>query len=316
LSHTFKVQAQAKDGTPTQNYGLFNNELITTLGYVANTLTQTSDVSLLDRISSATSWSGADWPKVLLEDPSTLSITLNDFSLLRKTVPAISLTTIPDGPYTVENSIFGLSSTVIVDDVDFDSLDIPALNSTDPVSSIGKKFPIQPNFRYGRMNLDDVGGNSGQTLTVPLRVEYWDGAKFVTSTEDSGSAYDATQAYCRQTIWNNNPSLDNIAVGLDSGGEQEVSGGRSNQLEATHAPSLDNESERAQVRLWLRQANQSQQLLESDVDCSGTSYTNQPWLQYNWRDQGDEDPSAVVTLGTFRGNDRIIFKGERGLIGN
>jgi MSHA biogenesis protein MshQ len=38
-------------------------------------------------------------------------------------------------------------------------------------------------------------------------------------------------------------------------------------------------------------------------------------LQYNWRDKGDEDPSAVVTFGIHRGNDKVIFRGETRLTG-
>ena len=77
---------------------------------------------------------------------------------------------------------------------------------------------------------------------------------------------------------------------------------------------MDASSLREQIRFWLRMSDTSPQLSEMNVSC-GTSYTNQPWLQYNWRDRGDEDPSAVVTFGVYRGNDRIIFRGESGLTG-
>ena len=53
---------------------------------------------------------------------------------------------------------------------------------------------------------------------------------------------------------------------------------------------------------------------ENDVSCS-TDYEDQPWLQYNWRQLGDEDPSTVVTFGIYRGNDRVIYRGESGLTG-
>ncbi|WP_420899157.1 DUF6701 domain-containing protein, partial [Photobacterium kishitanii] len=46
--------------------------------------------------------------------------------------------------------------------------------------------------------------------------------------------------------------------------------------------------------------------------CVG-SYSNQPWFQFNWRGLGDESPSAVVTFGVYRGNDRIIYRGEKGM---
>ncbi|WP_241909332.1 DUF6701 domain-containing protein [Vibrio breoganii] len=316
--HIFKVQAQANDNTPTLNYGLFNNTFVSNLDYVANTKDQTVDVSLLDRLSVLTfSWSGEDWPKSLLSDPSTLVVTIHDFAFAKKAEDSIggNEVTDPDGPFDSDNSVFGIEVSTIVDGVDFDTLDIPELNED---TNTGKSFPNQPEFRYGRMNLDDVGGNTAQTLRVPLRVEYWDGSSFVTNQEDSGSLFDATQSYCVQTIWNNLPNGADTSAGLVSDGERQVSDGASDELSATHNLAAGSSNERAQVRLWLRQGSDSPQRTETGVDCTsnGSSFTNQPWLHYNWRNKGDEDPSAVVTFGTFRGNDRIIFKGERGLIGN
>ncbi|PMG00043.1 hypothetical protein BCV02_15600 [Vibrio breoganii] len=316
--HMFKVQAQANDNTPTLNYGLFNNSFVSNLDYVANTKDQTVDVSLLGRLSVLTfSWSGEDWPKSLLSDPSTLVVTIDDFAFAKKAGDSIggNEVTEPDGPFDSDNSVFGIEVFTIVDGVDFDTLDIPELNED---TNTGKSFPNQPEFRYGRMNLDDVGGNTAQTLRVPLRVEYWDGSSFVTNQEDSGSLFDATQSYCVQTIWNNLPNGADTSAGLVSDGERQVSDGASDELSATHNLAAGSSNERAQVRLWLRQGSDSPQRTETGVDCTsnGSSFTNQPWLHYNWRNKGDEDPSAVVTFGTFRGNDRIIFKGERGLIGN
>ncbi|UTV28031.1 hypothetical protein NNL38_01530 [Photobacterium atrarenae] len=40
---------------------------------------------------------------------------------------------------------------------------------------------------------------------------------------------------------------------------------------------------------------------------------SQPWLLYNWRDKGGENPSALVTFGAYRGNDRVIYRGEKGI---
>ena len=42
-----------------------------------------------------------------------------------------------------------------------------------------------------------------------------------------------------------------------------------------------------------------------------------PWLKYNWDTSTPEedDPSAIVTFGIHRGNDRIIYRGEPGVVG-
>ncbi|CAM3982023.1 DUF6701 domain-containing protein [Vibrio neonatus] len=312
--HSFKVQAQANDGTPTLNYGLFGNDYISTLDYMANTTGLATDVSLLNRVANTQTWTGADWPKTLAEDPSILSVQMDDFAFMKKVDSTVGsfIATEPDGPFNSSNSIFGLEVTTIIDDVNFSVLDMPDVNTG---TNVGSAFLEQPEFRYGRMHLEDVGGNTGQTVRVPLRVEYWDDGEFKTNDKDSGSEYDATNHYCVQTIWNNQSATTNAA--LVSGGNHSVAQGLSDELHAEHVPTSTANTERAQVRLWLRQADDSPQRHETDIDCSkATSFTNQPWLQYNWRDKGDEDPSAVVTFGVFRGNDRIIFKGERALIGN
>ncbi|MCW0470517.1 hypothetical protein OH492_22475 [Vibrio chagasii] len=36
-----------------------------------------------------------------------------------------------------------------------------------------------------RMGTDDIGGNSGYYLTIPLRAEFWDGSEFVVNDDDS-----------------------------------------------------------------------------------------------------------------------------------
>ncbi|MCV6020936.1 hypothetical protein OFO93_30985, partial [Escherichia coli] len=48
-------------------------------------------------------------------------------------------------------------------------------NNADPVEYISNegsnsRLVKQPDIRFGRIDLDDVGGNQGSTLHVPLRV--------------------------------------------------------------------------------------------------------------------------------------------------
>ena len=71
------------------------------------------------------------------------------------------------------------------------------------------------------------------------------------------------------------------------------------------------DSPREQVRLWLRMddSEPSKKTGENDISCSGSDQ-DQPWLRYNWRQLGDEDPSTVVTFGIYRGNDRVIYRGD------
>ncbi|MFB1072577.1 DUF6701 domain-containing protein [Vibrio diabolicus] len=168
--------------------------------------------------------------------------------------------------------------------------------SKDPVTVIESDSVLapQPDIRFGRVDLDDVGGNQGTTLHVPLRVEYWNGSRFIANPDDSqtkvfGEIEDDSQVH----IWPKDNSAKDVILG--DGGT--VSSGSSRSVTATQA-----ESYRQQTRVWL------------DLDDSKNGL---PWLKYNWDNKkaGEENPSSVVTFGIHRGNDRVIYRGEPGLTG-
>ena len=174
----------------------------------------------------------------------------------------------------------------------------------------GQEFPTALNARYGRLTIMDVGGNTGQKLTVPLQVEYWDGTQFVVNDDDSGSSY-LGEAYCVQGVWPDASSSASLTTeSVTRSVKDGLPNGSAAQLFATQST-----GEREQVRLWLR----SDDAIPTDLttsNCNGSAKL-QPWLNYKWRgdDKGDEIPSAVITFGTHRGNDRIIFRGEPRMTG-
>ncbi|WP_278182982.1 DUF6701 domain-containing protein [Vibrio misgurnus] len=205
--------------------------------------------------------------------------------------------------------------------------EIECINYVDEqqLNSCQLTFPVQPPARYGRMVMDDVGGTSVSKIAIPLRVEYWQGSRFTTNLADSGSVYATLDNYiCKQTLWPSPSSPSNAKLsGSDTQPWTKVSQGQSKQLVAEPHATEDTQGLREQIRFWLRLDNdqtnlednkRSPQVGEEGVNC-GTQYTSQPWLQYNWFARGDEDPSAVVTFGIHRGNDKIIFRGETRLSG-
>lgn len=113
-------------------------------------------------------------------------------------------------------------------------------------------------------------------------------------------------------IWHSDGATTTLASlnGNDSvdDGEEDVAANQ-NTPSGTDAP-------REQVRLWLRMddSEPTTKTGENPITCSGSDQ-EQPWLRYNWRQLGDEDPSTVVTFGIYRGNDRVIYRGESGLTG-
>jgi len=176
-----------------------------------------------------------------------------------------------------------------------------------------RELNVQPDIRYGRLAMDDVGGTSVSTINIPLRVEYWNGSRFITNSDDSASRYSSDDDYiCYQKVW----SEASASKGSLKAVNTKVDSGASNELYAIPYSTEDRNSIREQIRFWLRMddtSTTSPQTLETDDVTCGSSYMSQPWLQYNWREKGDEDPSSVVTFGIHRGNDRVIYRGEPGL---
>ena len=168
-------------------------------------------------------------------------------------------------------------------------------DNKDPVSIDGSEglLPTQPDIRFGRVDLDDVGGNQGSTLRVPLRVEYWNGSRFIANPNDSQT--DVTGVKAKQEhIWPKGDNAKPKDVTLGAGGE--VASGHSRSVTAKEA-----EPYRQQTRVWL------------NLEGGGNSL---PWLKYDWdKDGSEENPSSVVTFGIHRGNDRVIYRGEPGLTG-
>ncbi|HHG3172926.1 TPA: DUF6701 domain-containing protein [Vibrio parahaemolyticus] len=191
----------------------------------------------------------------------------------------------PDGPFNsvigTDKSQIGLIYTYNADPVEF-------ITDGDSDSRLVK----QPDIRFGRVDLDDVGGNQGSTLHVPLRVEYWNGSRFIANPNDNQTEVTGVKA-AQQHIWPTDQSAKDVTLG--EGGI--VTSGSSRSVTATQA-----EPYRQQTRVWL------------DLDDSANGL---PWLKYNWdnKNAGEENPSSVVTFGIHRGNDRVIYRGEPGLTG-
>ncbi|RLQ17921.1 DUF6701 domain-containing protein [Vibrio sp. SBT000027] len=294
VSFNFIVEARNQSDEPVNNYSLFTKTLKASIKHVAID----EDGSVLNtRIwlsgkpgTDITSWGGDDWSS------ARLTIDHVDYEFLRLVSE--------DGPYDGTNSEFGLWVSDKVDGVD---LQIRDLENTNAGYTNGTKFSAQPDFRYGRMSLKDVGGNQGSSIQVPLEVQYWSGSKFEINSDDSGSQFNGSD-YCVTKIWDDSEVTDaKLTSDTDDNGSDDIASvlkGISSNLIAKQ-----DTSRREQVRLFLRQGSSP-----SGATCFGSEGT-QPWLQYNWRGLGDEDPSTVVTFGIYRGNDRVIYRGESGLTG-
>ncbi|ELS0750631.1 MSHA biogenesis protein MshQ [Vibrio vulnificus] len=187
----------------------------------------------------------------------------------------------PDGPFNTYS------------DSAVSKIGLVYLENADPVAFYDDThiLSVQPDVRFGRLNFEDVGGYQGQTIVIPLDVEYWRSGEFVNNKHDHFTLADGAKHY-QQPIWSH--SLENNAYLAGIG---KMHYGSTEGIKATQKVPA-----REQIRFWLDlTANQN----------------NLPWLQYDWdkTSDGEEDPSTVVTFGIHRGHDKIIFRGEPNLTG-
>jgi MSHA biogenesis protein MshQ len=302
FEHVFSVEAFNSLDEMTENYGLFGSLYIVDIDYRATT--STGD-SLIDRIADGSltalemnqldylKWSGTDWAS------TGLMVSIPEFYFTKAVNTSNISATVVDGPIT---SLFGLKVTRPVDDVDF---------GKDGAAQPYSDLLYQPDFRYGRAVLKDVSGNTNAQITVPFTAQYWDGSRFVANAADSGSEYRGNK-YCIQTQWRSDGAQTAASMQTTDTVEQ----GYGNTLNVEQGVETASNI-REQVRIWLRLGQDTTAELKSmhgAERCSGGKGQRE-WLQYDWESNGDQDPSTFVTFGTYRGNDRIIFRGEPGLTG-
>lgn len=315
IGHQFSIEAQNAADSATSNYGRFDDGLIVDLRYLAE---QLNGNDLSTRTLAGANWNNGEWGEGAFwqqafdgtVDTARLALNFDDFSLEKQLTTPIAGNdvSVPDGPFDSGNARFGLSIDASTDPIQFKRTDVNGTTFSDEAM-----FLTQPEFRYGRMQLLDGGTVTGQAgLTIPLQVEFWNQNRFEVNSQDSGSVFDADD-HCDQVIWRtDNATQSDVSLV----GEGEVESGLSTRVKIDH--NNTQADLREQVRVWLRLNTIAPQALagQNSVQCdSDGAIPDAPWLRFNWRNNGDEDPSAVITFGIFRGNDKVIFRGEPGLTG-
>ena len=161
----FYIEALSKGGGALRNYAYFDD-------YFAKFNLYESDSKYIGRFSALSTYSG-EWlnssNKPYVSGQSVGQFSANDL-VWNKVVSK------PDGPlnYLEKSSDTSISIAQSSSSVDKTGVTIGT-----------KELNVQPDIRFGRVDLDDVGGRQGDTLHVPLRVEYWIGSRFVVNSNDS-----------------------------------------------------------------------------------------------------------------------------------
>jgi hypothetical protein len=297
------VNAFNQQGKALDNYDQFAETLTAKFGFVVKNNNGGDDQRLLLQDPVPEKWSHNT------ENSHSYINYQSNVTYARKGFLSTPLITSPDGPDELWQLWLNL-----LNPSDNRPIDSPRLLTSELCTSkdgctnptvqkvISLRIGNQNPMRYGRMALQDAAGDIGKPLTIPLRVEYWNGAEFVTNSDDSASTFDGAN-YCRQILIQepvphtpNNPTTS---------GAGKVNFG--SQLMAN--PDGDFKQ---QIRFWQRLSafTKPTQITNTPKIYCKDSVSNQPWLSYNWRGIGDEDPSATVTFGVYHGNNRIIYRGE------
>jgi MSHA biogenesis protein MshQ len=151
-------------------------------------------------------------------------------------------------------------------------------SDSDTSNGILTLSPTGVEIRFGRWNINNSYGPEIADLRVPMQVQYWDGTRFSTNTNDSFTTFDSNNANITTGTLSTTPSIS---------GSGTFSNGITNILTLS-APGAN---------------NQGNLTLTMEVPS---------WLQFDWdnEDTYTDDPDALITFGLYRGNDRVIYRGE------
>ncbi|MFO1388067.1 DUF6701 domain-containing protein [Cellvibrio sp.] len=280
LNMSYKLQAEAVDGTVLTNYGGNYKTVLPT--YVAESANNGTDLGA--RLSLDTT-------------PTWVSGVYDVTAAIKTQFDRVSL---PDGPQT--DLKIGLFMDDKLDLRNVQSLDMDASTSGACTASTctAKSIGAALDLRYGRLRLDDAFGPETYPLDVNFVTEYWAGNRFVLNTADS-----CTQVPRSAITYPAGAISTDVkrTVALSSGSTQGIYANLTSAYVGFNAGT-------AGQKFTKPSAGGTGTFVVS-VDTSPL-----PWLSFDW-DQGkttgpdDKLPNATFSFGSYRGHDRIIYWRER-----
>jgi hypothetical protein len=141
-------------------------------------------------------------------------------------------------------------------------------------------------LRFGRLNLVNAYGPETESLPLPWLAEYYDGTNFITNTDDSCSAWLATEVEYLDSKGELIDLGQTVASYAHSGTDFRVSNGDAGVTMS--APGAGNTG-----------------VVNVSVDLTAA-----PYFRFDWDGDGsfEEEPSANIVFGQFRSNDKVIFQ--------
>jgi hypothetical protein len=266
----FTLQAVNSSGDITRNYaGDFVRPLIT--GYPSFGAVNDSPLTELTARMDNSAGTTFDWPPVgnVLAGEGLATATLQ---FVRESLNAV------DGPYSVNLGVQVIDEdgVDIIDDLDLDT----DTNSIDDYATIGQTMQ-----RYGRLRLENAFGSELLPLPVPVSAEFFDGSRFIASSDDNCSVIDPAGV----TLSDFSTASDEPIVASDTSIAVPVSPvaviNGAAMLEFS-APGTENYGS---LNLAL------------GIDA---------WLQFDWGGGTIGNPQSRMTFGRYRGEDRVIYRHE------
>lgn len=199
----------------------------------------------------------------------------------------------PDGPF---DELIIAFNPVDNDGVTLDPivLDTEILQNTPEFLELARET-----FRYGRLQIDNAYGPETEDLAITLRVEYFDGDRFVINADDSCTVINSTEL--------------TLLAGTETGELQPADTGivpaqsstfHNGQIQGVQSAINPTDATLTATAAGLDNAG----TIDIELDL-GPAGLDLPWLQFKWPHEDldfDENPRATIEFGQFRSHDRVI----------
>lgn len=339
---TFVLEARNAANVITQNYigdfiklaaADFDNDAIF---HAVEDIDTAADNDFTARLESVDGSFSANWDAFGDLAPGTGTI-MGDLIFNREN-DGLGVDGAEDGPFTLSISTSAQDSDNVAI-VLTPGLDIEVDDGiTEPGTVIYRRIGDDDiEFRYGRLLVDNAYGPETEDLGVPLRIEYWDGSRFVTNIDDSTTSF-------LFDISASPPALDFVATSYDAdpGTVDPLADGDLNLEEGAlvdvtvnlfggvtgRQQDGDVDDENDPDRPFIISApdplavngTAGRVMIEFDLNHPSLPFSLD-FLSYDWRGgpgevddydeipEGDnyiDNPRGVVEFGSYRGHDRII----------
>jgi len=163
-------------------------------------------------------------------------------------------------------------------------------------------FSGSAEFRFGRVTLVSATGSELLDLAIPMQAEYFTANGGIPNVQDSCTGTGGKAGNIAITL--NVPAMQGVTTCVQDNGNPGLSGAGcpvpGPLVKRIVIPPLG-----ADFNLWLAPPNP---VATGFVDISASV---PPWLQFDWKGAGNQDPTARGSFGLFSGNQRVIDRREQ-----